>query len=301
MPSSYALIVTGASGSEEHRAQQRKWREALVKALGERHGMPRERVIALSEDAPRAGMRSTRAVVRRVLGDLGSRVTSNDVLLIVLMGHSSFDGVDAKFNLVGPDIEAHEWNRLLKPFAGRIVFVNTTGASSPFLERVAGRNRVIITATHSPAQKYDTVFPEFWVEALGSAETDLDRNGRISIWEAFARASGAVRRWYDQKGQLATERAVIDDTNDGAGRDVATEGEDGLLASRTFLDAEPAMAGGDPAVAVLVSRRDQLELQLDELKRKRSFMPPGDYEQELERVLIEIARVSREIRRKAKS
>lgn len=272
-----------------------------MEALGERHGMPSERIITLSEDAPNAKMRSTRAAVQRVLRDLASRVTKSDVLLIVLMGHSSFDGVDAKFNLVGPDLEAHEWNQLLAPIAGRIVFVNTTGTSSPFLERLAGRNRVIITATHSPAQKYDTVFPEFWVEALGSAETDLDRNGRISIWEAFARASGAVRRWYDQKGQLATERAVLDDTNDGTGRDVATEGEDGLLASRTFLDAEPAMASGDPTVAVLVSRRDQLELELDELKRKRSFMPPGDYEQELERILIDIARVSREIRRKAKS
>ncbi|MPZ17046.1 MAG: hypothetical protein GEV06_03900 [Luteitalea sp.] len=295
------MIITGAPGSEEHRGQQRKWREALVKALGERHGMPSERIIALSADAPEAEMRSTRTAVRRVLGDLASRVSATDVLLIVLMGHSSFDGVDAKFNLVGPDLEAHEWNRLLAPIAGRIVFVNTTGASSPFLARLAGRNRVIIAATHTPAQKYDTVFPEFWVEALGNAGTDLDRNGRISIWEAFARASSGVRRWYDQQGQLATERAVLDDTNDGTGRDVATEGEDGLLASRTFLDAEPAMASGDPTVAVLVSRRDQLELELDELKRKRSFMPPGDYEQELERVLIDIARVSREIRRKAKS
>ncbi|MPY86396.1 MAG: hypothetical protein GEU99_00565 [Luteitalea sp.] len=272
-----------------------------MEALRDHYGTPTDRIVVLSEDAPDPAARATRTSVRRAIRGLASRLTATDVVLVVLIGHSSFDGVDAKFNLVGPDMEAGEWNQLLTSLAGRVVFVNTTGGSSPFIKRLAARNRVVITATHSPAQKYDTVFPQFWVEALASAETDLDRNGRISVWEAFARASSGVRRWYDQQGQLATERAMLDDTGDGVGRDVATEGEDGLLASRTFFDAEPAMASGDPTIAVLVSRRDQLELELDELKRKRSFMPPGDYERELERVLVSLARVSREIRRKAKS
>lgn len=193
-PSSYALIVTGASGSDEHGQQQRQWREALVEALRDHYGTPTDRIVVLSEDAPDPAARATRTSVRRAIRGLASRLTATDVVLVVLIGHSSFDGVDAKFNLVGPDMEAGEWNQLLTSLAGRVVFVNTTGGSSPFIKRLAARNRVVITATHSPAQKYDTVFPQFWVEALASAETDLDRNGRISVWEAFARASSGVRR-----------------------------------------------------------------------------------------------------------
>jgi hypothetical protein len=49
-------------------------------------------------------------------------------------------------------------------------------------------------------------------------------------------------------------------------------------------------------VTLLIGRRNTLELELDELKRKKSFMPAGDYDRELERLIIDIARTSREIR-----
>jgi hypothetical protein len=46
----------------------------------------------------------------------------------------------------------------------------------------------------------------------------------------------------------------------------------------------------------LINRRNVLEGEFDELKRRRSFMPPGDYEKERDRLLIDIARISRQIR-----
>jgi hypothetical protein len=97
-------------------------------------------------------------------------------------------------------------------------------ASFPFLERLAGPRRVIITATDSPAQRFQTVFPEFFIKAFVDDAADLDKNGRVSIWEAFAAASAGVRRYYQQRGQLSTERALLDDTGDGIG------GEAGSLA-----------------------------------------------------------------------
>ena len=92
-------------------------------------------------------------------------------------------------------------------------------ASFPFLEHLAGPQRIVITATDSVAQRFDTVFPEYFVRALTDPAADLDKNGRVSVWEAFAAASMGVRRYYTQRGQLATERALIDDNGDGVGRE----------------------------------------------------------------------------------
>ena len=109
-------------------------------------------------------------------------MTKDDQLLVLLIGHgTSLDGDEAKFNLVGPDLSATEWADLLKPIAGRVVFVNTTGASFPFLRKLAGRNRVVLTATDAAAQQFETVFPEFFVKAFDDPAADLDKNNRVSI------------------------------------------------------------------------------------------------------------------------
>ena len=54
------------------------------------------------------------------------------------------------------------------------------------------------------------------------------------MWEAFAWAAGAVRRFYQERGQLATERPLLDDNGDGVSREAAAQGLDGALASRTY-------------------------------------------------------------------
>jgi hypothetical protein len=240
---------------------------------------------------------ATRDNVRATLGKLAQEMKREDVALIVLFGHSTFDGVDAKFNLVGPDLEATEWERLVNALPGRVVFVNTTAASAPFMKRLASNGRVVITATDNPAQRYQTVFPEFFAQAFEATEVDLDKDGRVSIWEAFAYASSQVKQYYRQRGQLSVERPVLDDTGDGVGKESGEPGPDGSIASRTFLDnSDDPGTGSGPALSELINRRNSLEADFDDLKRKRSFMPAGDYEKQRDQLLIEISRISHEIR-----
>ena len=123
-------------------------------------------------------------------------MTDESVLLVVLLGHGTYDGVDAKFNLVGRDLEARAWNRLLDDLPGHIAFVNTTAASFPFVQRLAQPGRVVVTATDSAVQRYDTVFPEFFVQAFSETSSDADKDGRVSVLEAFEFTSVQVRRWY---------------------------------------------------------------------------------------------------------
>ena len=291
----YALIVSGAAGGEKYAAQHQKWREDLTAALRNTYVFSEANVVTLAEGGPDA-LKATAENVRKLLGDLRRRLTRDDLLLVILVGHGTFDGETAKFNLVGPDLTALEWKALLDGIPARLVLVNTTESSYPFLEELSQRGRVIITATDSVAQRFATVFPEHFVRAISDLSSDFDKNGRVSVWEAFAAASSGVKLYYEHRGQLSTERPVLDDNGDKVGREAQAPGPDGTLARTTYLDAEPGTITADVALAGLQRRRAALEVQLEELKAKKESLTSEEYEAQLERILVELARVSRQIR-----
>lgn len=297
----YALIVSGATGGVTYEQQYARWTEALAEVLVRQMKFDPAHVTVLREAADDTSV-ATAVNVRRVLADARQQMQAGDLLFIVLVGHGTFDGSEAKFNLVGPDMESAEWASLLRPLPGRVIVVNGAAASFPFIERLSGPRRIVISATDSAAQRFDTVFPEYFVAAFQDEAADIDKNGRVSMWEAFAAASGAVRRHYQQRGQLATERSLLDDTGDGIGREAATQGEDGSLASRTYLDAADAAAPPTDEVLVdLLQRRASLIAEAEELQIKKAFMSADEYAREFERVMIALARIGRDIRVRAKS
>ena len=294
----YAIIVTGASGGAGYAQQYSGWTKTFSQTLVDRLGFDATHVTVLS-DTPDASAAATAENLRRVLAERRSQLKPDDLLLLFLIGHGTFDGVDAKFNLVGPDLEAAEWAALLRGLPGRLVIVNGAPASSPFIERLAGPRRIIVSATDSVVQRFDTVFPEYFIAAFKEEGADIDKNGRTSVWEAFAWAAGAVRRFYQERGQLATERPLLDDNGDGVGREAAAQGLDGALASRTYL--APAPAGAAPTDEVLVEllhRRASLVAEVEELQVKKAFMSADEYAREFERVMLALARVGREIRQR---
>ncbi|MEO5897384.1 MAG: hypothetical protein ABIS06_16970 [Vicinamibacterales bacterium] len=294
----YALVISGASGGKEYVEQYANWTDSLAQVLTERLKMRPDAVTVLT-DSEQPARAATADNVRSVIAALRTKMTRDDILVIVLIGHGTFDGVDAKFNLVGRDLESAEWGALLKTVPARLVVVNTTAGSFPFIERLAAPRRIVISATDSVAQRFDTVFPQYFIKAFEDESADLDKNGRVSIWEAFAGASAGVRRHYQQRGQLSTERALIDDNGDGVGSGVAEQGEDGSAASRTYLDeSQPGAPPTDEELLKLLQRRSLLEAEAEELKIRRAFLPAADYAREFERLMIDLAKVSSEIRKR---
>ena len=292
----YALIVSGVSGSEKFAASQKTWVSSLQTTLQQRLGFAADRVTVLSEGGSATTI-ANRENVTRTLAALKSRVTADDTLLVVLMGHGTFDGKVAKFNLVGPDMDSREWKASLEGNPARLVFVNTTSSSFEFVPALSGRNRIVIAATDSAAQKYATMFPQYFIEALDQgAKADTDKNNRLSVWEAFTYASQAVKQAFEKQGTLVTERSLIDDNGDGVGKEASATGTDGVLAKTTFLDPLPASSSANPALAGLEKRRITLEAEIEQLKAKKGEMPAGQYEEELERLAIELAKISAQIR-----
>ncbi len=295
----WAVIISGASGGEKYAEQMRGWREGLRSAMVDRYGFKAEHVRLLVDESVTTGEKGSADNVRKLFTEIKKTGTKDDFVLVVLLGHGTYDGDVAKFNLVGPDLTARDWTGLLAGVQGRLAVINTTEASFPFLESLTAKGRVVITATDSAAQKYATVFPEYFVTAIREASTDLDKNGRTSLFEVFAATSAAVKQHYEQNGQLATERAVLDDNGDGKGREATAEGPDGGVARMSYLDAESAAETANPEIAALAKRRRTLETQAEEHKQLKGVMPDAEWNATFEKLMLELAQVSAEIRKKS--
>ena len=297
----YALVVTGASGGPQYAERYDEWRSAFAQLLQGKLGYPEDHVLLLAEEEYAGTQKATRENVRSAIADIRKRATKDDVVLVVLVGHGSgADSGEGKFNLVGPDLSAREWADLLKPMPGRLVFINAASGSYPFIQELSAKNHIVITANDSGAQTYETVLPQFLIPAFSDESSDLDKNGKVSVWEAFTYASARVKSWFDQRSQLATEHPMLDDDGDGTGRLIDDQSADGVLARVTYLQNDlPIVDTGDPERTALLRRKVELNTQLEELRARKEMMMPEDYENALEKLLLELARIDRSLKSKS--
>jgi len=241
------------------------------------------------------GNDATRARMTDVLGKVASQAKPDDDFVMILIGHGSYDGVEYKFNLVGPDITAADLAVLCDRIAAkRQLIVNTTSSSGGSVPALEKRGRCVIAATKSGTEKNATVFARYWVEALHDPEADLDKNGAISALEAFQYATKKTASFYDAQKRLATEHAVFDDTgHHDPVREPATDTGEGLLLSNfTLIRLGAAQkAYNDPAKRALLAQKEELERKIDTLKYQKMAMSQDDYKNQLTAALLELAKV----------
>jgi hypothetical protein len=300
-PNKYAVILSGAGGEEEYAKRFAGWTAELRRALVERFGFDEARVTVLAESPE--GVRALKATaeeVRRAFQTLRASAGPESTVFVFLIGHGTFDGRQAKFSLVGPDLAAAEYAELLGGLnARRVVVFNMASASGEFIKSLSAPGRVVVTATRSGQEQNATRFPEHFIAALTSRDADADQNGRVSVLEAFDYAVRLTAEQYKRAGRLATEHALFDDSGDGVGH-AAAEGGDGALARNTYLDSlSSEQAAASAETARLLRERERLEVEVEQLKSRKGSLPEADYEAELERVFVSLAKVNRSIKRGA--
>ena len=303
MLKAFLLIVVGLAGNPEHGELFHKWGASLAEAAS-KVGVTPDRLVYLvdqkGEDDKLATGRSTREEIQKAIDAFAKAATAEDAIDIVLIGHGSYDGQTARFNLPGPDMNAGAFNAVVKRLPARqLVFVNTSSSSGPFVEALSAPGRTIITATRSGAEQFATLFGGYFVDAFTSADADQDKNQRVTMLEAFRYAKAGVTRAYEQEGLLATEHAMLDDNGDREGsQDPSATGADGKLAASLSLGsvADAAPLPEDPKLRALVLERRDLERRVESLRLLKDSMPPAKYTAELERLVTELALKTREIR-----
>ena len=279
------ILVTGASGEPQYAASFHTAGSALVDALVAKHGFTLDDIVYLAEDPTRDTKRIDGKSSKQELTQAIARVSgrSADRVLLILIGHGSHAGSDSRFNLPGPDLTAAELAAMLEPLkAKQVAVVNAASASGDFMSALSARNRVVVTATKSSYERNETLFPKYFVAAFTATGADTDKDERVSLLEAFTYAKREVARAYETDSRLPTEHAMLND-----------EG----VARRFIIGARSAtVATGNDSNRALVMRKEQLEAQVDSLRRRKDTMTAEAYQSELERLLVELARVSQTLR-----
>lgn len=278
------VIVLGASGTEEYdkkfQTQVTAWTNACAKA-----------------EVPSKIIRGEKSVE-----DLAQALATADAshsLWLVLIGHGTFDGRDAKFNTEGPDLDVKQLAGWLKPLKQEVAVIHTASSSGGFLKALSGKGRVFITSTKSPDEVFYARFGEYFAEAIGGLpDADLDQDKQVSLLEAFRYASKSAALFYENEGRLATEHALLEDNGDGIG----TRSE--VLEAEAPATTAAPIDGARAAQLVLVlsaeeqqltdtqrSTRDALERELKALKEQRAKMNEDEYYSKLEALLRKLGAV----------
>lgn len=288
---SYYVTVAGLGGEpdyEQRFEQLAKNLDTLFKASG-----TTAHVYTLS------GAEATKAHLTDTLTQVSHLAKPGDDFVLTLIGHGSFDSVEYKFNLVGPDISGTDLAALCDRIpAKRQLIVNTTSSSGGSVAAFKKPGRAVITATKSGTEKNATVFARYWVDALGDEATDVDKNEAISAMEAFRYADRKTAEFYEAQKRLATEHPQFEDTGKSdAVRAASTESGEGLLLSSFTLVrlGEAQRASEDPAKRELLAKKEELERTVDTLKYEKAAMSEEDYKRQLTAALLELAKVQQEL------
>ncbi len=278
----HLLVVTGLSGEPRFRMRFNRTAAMLADTARTRWGVADSSLIVLTEDGGgvRGARRSTRDEIGQAFARLSRRVAPGDVLLVLLDGHGSGEGATSRVGLPGPDATAADFAGWLAPFARqRVVFVDAASGSGDFVGVLARPGRVVVTATRTALERNETSFAEPFVLGLTGGAADANKDGRVSVLEAFAFAKKEVERAYETDDRMLTEHSVLSDSS--------------LARSITFGGAVTA---ADPRVAALVAERQALESQVATLRARKDSLDPAVYDRELERLLVAIAERTRAIR-----
>jgi hypothetical protein len=303
----WAILVAGISGDPDLQKSYLKEILDLRGVLEGALGFPRDHVIVLFDDPKldpaRIQYASTRENFAKVCRDLAGRAGKDDTVLLFMEGHGDSDAKSYKFNMVGPDPTAGEMAEMLYSVpAGKYLIVNATNCSGGSLDAFAGKGKIVVAATKSGNEKNFTHFGRFFIEALVNNNADVDKNGRVSVFEAFSYAARKVEEYYTKEGSMQSEHPVLRDSGSAEALTLADAGaQPTLLARSTYLDRGALLlVSGDltPELQALAAESQSLEKQIDLLKAAKDEMSEAEYLKRLEDLLLKLAEVQAKLRKK---
>jgi hypothetical protein len=301
----WAILLSGVSGDpelqKEYLNEIRDLHSTLVNVLG----FSRNQISVLFDDPSKdpnlIQQKSTRDNFLAVCSKLAGQVQKEDLVFVFIEGHGDYDGKVYKFNFVGPDPTADDLAAILYAIpAQHFIVINATNCSGGSIPALSQKGKIVVSATKSGMEKNLTHFGRYFAEAFKDNAADSDKNGRVSILEAYSYVRQKVEEYYNHEGNLQTEHAVLDDNGDAQAQSKPTpENGEGLLARSTFLDAgvpSSAQANRTPEQRKLALEAQSLETQIDALKYDKGNMPEAEYEKKLEELLFRLARINAKLK-----
>lgn len=264
----HMVIVAGLGGEPDYASAFVEQAQATANAV---ERLATGVTLLVGDDAGRDGIRTAFAAHEESPAD--------EPVVVVLIGHGSYDGEHYRFNVPGPDPTAEDlagWLRGLP--AERQLVVVATSASGAAVDVLKTDGRAVIAATKDGQEANAVVFGRFWARALTEPRADIDKDGRIDADEAFRFAEQAVARHYEDAQRIATEHPRSDGDT--------TRFELAAISGASGLDAAPGPAGG---------RRDELLAEIDALRAAKGRQAEDEYFATLQELLLELSAVESEL------
>lgn len=266
------LVVGGLGGETQYEERFTQWSQTMAGAAVTATGSS-DSVVRL------AGEAATRDAITRELTRIAKSANGADQVIVLLVGHGSFDGSEYRLNLPGPDITGSELLALLDKLPASVpqLIVNGTSSSGAIAEKWARANRVVITATKSGGERNATRFAGFWADAMVNDTADRDKDGAVTAQEAYDYATRKVADAYKADASLLTEHAMLKGSEPGRFV-VARLGAAALFAS-------------DPELIALRRQQGGIEGRLAELRPLKAQLARDEYYNRIEPVLVEMAKL----------
>lgn len=287
------LVVVGAAGEAEYGRAFAEWADRLAGAAK----IASANLVEIGRDAESA--EGDRPRLQAAVAEAVKETSAP--LWLILIGHGTHDGREAKFNMRGPDVSDAELAAWLAPCKRPLAIIDCSSASSPFLKRLSGPNRIVVTATRAGSENNFSRFGDHFSAAVANPAADLDKDGQTSLLEAFLAASHGVDEFYKQEARLPTEHALLEDNGDGLG--IPADWFQGTRATRSAKDGAPldgsrahqwtlVMSDAERALPPeFRAARDKLELEVEALRARKASIAAADYYASLERLLLQLARL----------
>jgi hypothetical protein len=286
------IVVVGAAGTDEFGAMFSEWADRWEAAA-----------VAGNADCTTVGRDDNRDDLQKLQQAVSesAMVQTTEPLWVVLIGHGTFDGRVARFNLRGKDVAASDLSEMLNASQRPIAIINSSSCSAPFVNALSGPNRVIVAGTKDGGEIQFARFGGFIADAVGTLDADIDRDGQTSLLEAWLFAAARTEQYYKSDGRLATEHSLLDDSGDGKGiRAEVFEGVrvkdtvgnkdelDGNLARHWHLVRSMAERSLMPEQRL---QRNELEEKLEDLRQRKLTFAEDEYLLQLESILIPLAKL----------
>jgi hypothetical protein len=302
----WAILISGASGEPALGERYLQEIAGMHSILKDTFGFSPDRIVVLFDDPSKSPdlvqYQSTRKNLEEVCRSLQRQVSGEDLVFVFIEGHGNYDAKTYKLNLFGrgDPTDAELAAMLYSIPAGNFILVNVTSCSGGSLFALSRKGSIVVTATKSGMEKNLTHTGRFFIEAFKDNAADMDKNGRVSLMEAFTYARLNVETFYENEGRLPTEHPVLDDNGDAeAHSDPTPENGEGLLARMIYLDAGPAAGAGNnltPEQQKLTLEAQDLERQIEALKYAKGEMQEEAYEKKLEELFLKLARINARLR-----
>jgi hypothetical protein len=286
---SFYLTVSGLPGEPEYEQRFTSWSNDISKAFASD---------TTAKSVTLSGKDATKANILAKLNDVAAQSKADDTFVLTLIGHGSFDQIDYKFNIPGPDITATELNAALNKIAARQLIVDATSASGGAVDKLQKEKRIVITATKAGSERNAATFARFWAEALRDPAADTDKNQTLTAMEAYRYARQKTKDFFENAKRLATEHSLLEDTGKGDGEnDPSPANGQGMIATRFPLLKMGAVSAqmATPAKQALLKEKEETETAIDELQYRKAAMDQQQYQRQLRPLLAKLATIQAQL------